>query len=199
MKRNILIGLGFIIFITVIFILSNKVSDGTKAEKELLTGKHYVRIVIEDYGTIDLELDANIAPITVTNFLDLVNNKFYDGLTFHRIIKGFMMQGGHNSYKEAKNIKGEFTLNGIENNLSHTRGVISMARSDNYNSASSGFFIVHEDSLELDGKYAAFGYVINGIEVVDKICEEAKPINDNGMIEESKQPIIKSIRVISND
>lgn len=169
--------------------------------EELMSGKVNAEIAIEDYGIIKLELDADVAPITVTNFVNLANEKFYDGLTFHRIIEGFMMQGGDPSGNGTggsdTNIKGEFSSNGVENNLSHTRGAISMARSQMPNSASSQFFICHADSNFLDGEYACFGYVTEGIEVVDKICETASPIDNNGTIPYENQPVIKSVSIIS--
>ena len=124
------------------------------AEFEMLSGKHYVEIDVKDYGTMKLELDADVAPITVSNFIDLVNIGFYDGLTFHRIIDGFMAQGGDPEGTgmggSDREITGEFANNGVENNISHVRGVISMARAAAKNSASSQFFIVHEDSTFLD-------------------------------------------------
>ena len=168
-------------------------------DNSLLKGKHDVVITVKDYGVIELELDADVAPITVTNFIDLVKDKFYDGLTFHRIMDGFMIQGGDpegNGTGGSKNtIKGEFSSNGVENNISHKRGVISMARSQNNNSASSQFFIVQEDSTFLDGQYAAFGKVTKGMDVVDKIAKDAEPIDDNGTIPKDKQPVIEKIRV----
>ena len=140
-------------------------------------GTHHAEIDIQDYGTITVELDGDIAPITVQNFMDLANDGFYDGLTFHRIIAGFMMQGGDpngNGTGGSENtIKGEFSANGVENSLSHTRGAISMARSQAYDSASSQFFICHADSTFLDGQYACFGYVTDGMDVVDAVCEAA--------------------------
>lgn len=169
------------------------------ADNSLLKGKHDVVITVKDYGIIELELDADVAPITVTNFIDLVKNKFYDGLTFHRIMDGFMIQGGDpegNGTGGSKNtIKGEFSSNGVENNISHKRGVISMARSQDNNSASSQFFIVQEDSTFLDGQYAAFGKVTKGMDVVDKISKDAEPIDNNGTIPKEKQPTIEKIRV----
>lgn len=169
-------------------------------KEDYLTGKINVLITVKDYGNIKLELDADTAPITVTNFINLVNKKFYDGLTFHRIIKGFMIQGGdpeHNGTGGSdKTIKGEFSENGITNNLSHKRGVISMARSNDMNSASSQFFIVHEDSTFLDGKYAAFGKVLEGMDIVDKIAETAITTDENGTVEFKNQPVIESIRVV---
>lgn len=165
-----------------------------------ISGLHHVEITIQDYGTISVELDADTAPITVANFLKLADEGFYDGLTFHRIISGFMIQGGDpqgNGFGGSdENIIGEFAANGIENNLSHTRGAISMARSYDVNSASSQFFIVHEDSPHLDGQYACFGYVTDGIEVVDAICETVIPIDGNGTVPAEDQPVIESIKVI---
>lgn len=171
------------------------------SKEEYLTGKINVEMNIKDYGIIKLELDADEAPITVTNFVNLVNDKFYDGLTFHRIIDGFMIQGGdpnHNGTGGSnKNIKGEFKLNGIENNISHVKGVISMGRrSDSYNSASSQFFIVEEDSTYLDGGYAAFGYVTEGIEIVEQIAKDAIVEDDNGTVLYENQPVITSIKVV---
>ena len=160
---------------------------------------YYADIEIEDYGTITVELDQESAPITVENFVNLANDHFYDGLTFHRIIEGFMMQGGdpngNGTGGSGTNITGEFVENGYDNLLSHTRGAISMARSSDYNSASSQFFIVHEDSTYLDGDYAVFGYVTSGLEVVDKVCEEAQPTDSNGTIESDDQPVITSITI----
>ena len=157
-------------------------------------------IEINKFGTIEVELYKDVAPITVTNFIGLVKDKFYDGLTFHRIMEGFMIQGGdpegNGTGGSPNTIKGEFSSNGVENNISHVRGVISMARngSDN-NSASSQFFIVHKDSTFLDGQYAAFGKVTSGMDVVDKIAETAKPTDDNGTIPKEEQPVIEKIRV----
>jgi len=172
------------------------------AEFEMLSGKHYVEIDVKDYGTIKLELDADVAPISVSNFIDLVNIGFYDGLTFHRIIDGFMAQGGDPEGTgmggSDREIKGEFSNNGVENSISHVRGVISMARASAQNSASSQFFIVHEDSTFLDGDYAAFGKVTEGIEVVDAMCEDAKAWNydGNGGVLKKDQPVINYIKVI---
>lgn len=205
MKSNIkyvLIGIVVLILIIVIFFLSQKLSKSNgQDDMELLTGKYNVLIDVKDYGRITLELDADKAPITVTNFINLVNDKFYDGITFHRIINGFMIQGGDptgTGYSgSGKTIKGEFSDNGVENDISHVRGVISMARSGNsYDSASSQFFIVHKDSTFLDGKYAAFGYVTDGMDVVDKIAESVETEDDNGTVSKENQPVINSIRVI---
>lgn len=173
---------------------------GNKEVMNLVSGKHYALISVKGYGKIKLELDADIAPITVTNFLDLINEKFYDGLTFHRIMDGFMIQGGgydvNGDRKLARSIEGEFAENGIANTISHKRGVISMARAKGSNTASSEFFITQADSLHLDGKYAAFGYVIEGMDVVDKIAKKAKPIDDNGSIEVKDRPVIEYIKVV---
>lgn len=168
-----------------------------------LTRKVYTykaEIEIQDYGTITVGLDEEAAPATVENFIALAESGFYDGLTFHRIIEGFMMQGGDpngdGSGGSGENIVGEFAYNGYTNDLSHTRGAISMARSSDYNSASSQFFIVHEDSTFLDGQYAVFGYVLDGIEIVDQVCADAEPVDSNGTILTDAQPVITTIRII---
>ncbi len=165
-----------------------------------LTGIHHAQIIVKDYGEIQVELDADTAPITVTNFVKLAQDGFYDGLTFHRIMYGFMVQGGdplgNGTGGADEEIKGEFANNGVENDISHTRGVISMARSMDPNSASSQFFIVHKDSTFLDGDYAGFGHVTEGMDVVDKICEEAQPVDDNGTIVAEEQPVIESITIL---
>ncbi|MFI3168603.1 MAG: peptidylprolyl isomerase [Faecalibacterium sp.] len=133
-----------------------------------------IRITMENGGIIELELDAASAPITCENFEKLVNDGFYDGLTFHRIIPGFMIQGGcplgTGTGGPGHNIKGEFIGNGVNNTIRHTRGVISMARSGHPDSAGSQFFIMHKDAPHLDGQYAAFGKVVSGLEVVDEIA-----------------------------
>ena len=164
------------------------------------TGNHHAEIVVKNYGTIALELDADIAPITVENFANLVNEGFYNGLTFHRIISGFMIQGGdplgNGTGGSSKTIKGEFASNGVKNSISHVRGTISMARSSMPNSASSQFFIVHQDSTFLDGQYAAFGTVTSGMDVVDKICEDTVVEDNNGTVAAKNQPIIEKITMI---
>lgn len=178
----------------------NAGNEGSDQTSETLSGKIAAEIEIESYGTIKLELDADTAPITVTNFVKLAKDGFYDGLTFHRIMEGFMMQGGDPEGTgmggSSETIKGEFIQNGVANTISHTRGTISMARSSAYDSASSQFFIVHEDSTFLDGAYAAFGHVTEGIEIVDKVCADAVPTDDNGTIPAQEQPVIKEIRII---
>ena len=174
---------------------------GCKDEEPASGGKHHVEIDVKDYGTITLELDADAAPITVENFLKLANEGFYNGLTFHRIMSGFMVQGGDPEGTgfggSDETIKGEFSANGVNNPLSHTRGAISMARNGlSMDSASSQFFIVHQDSTFLDGQYACFGYVTDGIDVVDAICRDAKPTDNNGTIPAAEQPVITEVRVI---
>ena len=164
-----------------------------------LTGTHHAEIEVKDYGTIKVELDADTAPISVTNFVKLAQEHFYDGLTFHRIIDGFMIQGGDPEGTgrggSGKTIKGEFSENGVENNISHERGVISMARSSDPDSASSQFFIVQSDSTYLDGQYAAFGHVTEGMDIVDKICKAAEPTDNNGTISAEKQPVMTSVTI----
>lgn len=159
----------------------------------------YADIVIEDYGTITISLNPEYAPETVRNFVSLAESGFYNGLTFHRIIEGFMMQGGDpkgNGFGGSETtITGEFAANGHDNPLSHIRGTVSMARANDPNSASSQFFIVHQDSTFLDGNYAAFGTVTSGMEIVDEICAAAEPIDDNGLIATEAQPVISSITI----
>lgn len=176
------------------------VDDTTVSEDFDASLTYYADIEIEDYGTITVLLDQEAAPVTVENFVTLAESGFYDGLTFHRIIEGFMMQGGDpngdGTGGSDETIVGEFTDNGHDNNLSHTRGAISMARSNEYDSASSQFFIVHEDSsASLDGQYAVFGYVTEGMEIVDEVCETAEPTDSNGSIASDEQPIITSITI----
>ena len=174
--------------------------DPTTSNEVQGVGTHHAEIDIQDYGTITVELDGDAAPITVQNFMDLANDGFYDGLTFHRIIAGFMMQGGDpngNGTGGSENtIKGEFSDNGVENKLSHTRGAVSMARSSNPDSASSQFFIVQQDSTYLDGQYACFGYVTKGMDVVDEICDNTPVEDDNGTVKTENQPVIESIKII---
>lgn len=171
----------------------------TSASGTYASGTHHATIEVEGYGTIALELDADSAPVTVSNFANLANEGFYDGLTFHRIIQGFMMQGGdpkgNGTGGSGETIVGEFSDNGIDNPIKHVRGTISMARSSAMDSASSQFFIMQEDADYLDGQYAAFGHVTDGLDVVDAICDSAKPSDNNGTIAPADQPKIVSIRV----
>ena len=157
----------------------------------------HAEITVKDYGVIKLELDEGTAPITVANFIKLAQSGFYDGLTFHRIMDGFMIQGGdplgNGTGGASEHIKGEFAANGVENNISHTKGTISMARATPYDSASSQFFIMVDDARHLDGMYAAFGRVTEGIEIVEQIAKDAKPVDRNGTILPEEQPVITSI------
>lgn len=154
-----------------------------------------VLLKIKEYGDIELELYPEIAPITVQNFVDLVNKGFYNGLTFHRVIKGFMIQGGcpkgNGTGGPGYTIKGEFKSNGVDNPIKHERGVISMARAMNPNSAGSQFFIMHKDAPHLDGQYAAFGKVTSGIEVVDKVASVPTDSRDKPY----KPVVIESITI----
>ena len=159
-----------------------------------------MRITVKDYGTIELELDADAAPISTSNFCQLASDGFYDGLTFHRIISGFMIQGGdpqgNGTGGSDRCIKGEFSANGVVNPIQHKRGVISMARSNDPDSGSSQFFIMHQDNSSLDGQYAAFGHVTSGMEVVDAICEKTPVTDGNGTVEKDDQPVIEKIEVL---
>lgn len=175
--------------------------SGSQGQEDTAHEYRHVEITIKDYGTIKVELDATAAPITVENFVKLAGDGFYDGLTFHRIIKGFMIQGGDPQGDgfggSDETIKGEFPNNGVKNDLKHTRGAISMARSKMFDSASSQFFIVHRDSPHLNGDYACFGYVTEGIEVVDAICDAVPVVEDSdGMVLKENQPVIESVKVI---
>ena len=166
--------------------------NSPSADKKL----YHAEITVKNYGTIKLELDAEAAPITVANFVELAKSGFYDGLTFHRIIDGFMIQGGAanaSSKIKPKTIKGEFSANGVQNPIKHVEGVISMARANDKNSASSQFFIVIGNSSHLDGSYAAFGHVTKGMDIVKKIAKDARPIDNNGTIPADQQPVIEKI------
>ena len=179
------------------------VNNGEKIDAN---ATYYAYIGIEEYGAITIKLDQSQAPITVQNFVDLATSGFYNGLTFHRIMEGFMMQGGcpkgDGTGDSGTDLVGEFLNNGYNNTLSHVRGTVSMARGGSqyndylyYNTGSCQFFIVHEDSTFLDGNYAAFGTVVSGMDIVDKICTEAKPTDNNGTIPKGQQPVIKSITI----
>lgn len=171
----------------------------------LLAGKNVRRsggavvadIDLEDYGTITVSLDREAAPETVDNFISLARSGFYDGLTIFRAVDGFLIQGGapDDEDSSAGAIHGEFSRNGVDNPLSHTRGAISMARDEDYDSASSQFFIVQEDSTYLDGSYAAFGYVVSGMDVVDQICRRTHPKDRSGFLPAEQQPVISSVTV----
>ena len=190
----------FFVLLTVVSLVgcsSSKTTEKTKKTKTL-KGNYQVEIKIKDNGTIYAEIDADTAPITVTNFVNLCKNHFYDGLTFHRIIKDFMIQGGDpngdGTGGSEETIKGEFSDNGVENPLKHTRGALSMARSQDNDSASSQFFIVQKTASHLDGQYAVFGYVYEGMDIVDKICDDVQVEDNNGTVAKENQPVIESIR-----
>ncbi len=157
-----------------------------------------IRITMENGGVIELELDEKAAPITVENFLKLVNDKFYDGLIFHRVIPGFMIQGGcprgTGTGGPGWQIKGEFAANGWDNPIKHDRGVISMARAMDPDSAGSQFFIMHQTSPHLDGQYAAFGKVVSGMDVVDKIASVQTDWSDRPL----EPQVIKTIEVVED-
>ena len=163
----------------------------------------YAIMKVKGYGTVKIKLRRDVAPITVDNFVELAESGFYDGLTFHRIMRGFMMQGGDptgtgNGDPNQRTIKGEFSANGVKNDLSHKRGVISMARGTDPDSANSQFFIMQEDYASLDGLYAAFGKVVSGMDVVDEICNSARPIDDNGFINMEDRPVIESMTIVDS-
>ncbi len=202
-KKHLLLSILLLCLLFSITACGKQGSDNASSDdnKNLLSGKHHIAIEVSNYGTIEVELDADAAPITVTNFVNLANSGFYNGLTFHRVIDGFMIQGGDpkgdGTGGSSETIKGEFSRNGIENNISHIRGTISMARSSANNSASSQFFIMQKDTPSLDGQYAAFGTVTSGMDIVDKICKDCTDTNQNGVItDKSKQPVISTIKVV---
>ncbi len=175
--------------------------SGLPYEKdEKLYGNHTAVMTIKDYGEVKIELYGDIAPVTVANFVRLINDGFYDGLTFHRAIEGYMIQGGDpngdGTGNSAPRIYGEFKNNRFENDLSHTRGVISMARSRDYNSASCQFFIMLGDEPRLDGDYAAFGKVVEGMDVIDSVMASIKTVGSNGEVAPKDQPIIEKIEIL---
>lgn len=182
--------------------------DYTKFDPSSLKGAYdiskdqltYAQIKVKDYGTITMALDSTVALETVSNFVSLAESGFYDGLTFHRIMDGFMIQGGDpkgdGTGGSDKNIKGEFSANGVENPITHVRGAVSMARAQDMDSASSQFFIVQSDSTFLDGQYAGFGYVTDGMDIVDQICKDAKPTDGNGTIPADQQPVIETVKIL---
>ena len=206
--KNALIVLAIVAAVTVLVLGIVLLVGGGKDQPEnpnsIYKVTHHATIKVKDYGTIHLELYGEEAPITVNNFVKLANEGFYDGLTFHRIMEGFMAQGGcpkgDGTGDSGTDIKGEFSSNKIDNGIKHVRGTISMARGGyDMDSASSQFFIVHETSYNntqaLDGNYAAFGMVTSGMKTVDKICRKARPTDDNGSIHKLDQPIIESITI----
>ena len=200
MKNKIFCILASFLLIVTLSGCQNAKADNENVKKAEPYGIHHAVITVKNYGEIHLELDGDTAPITVKNFVELAKDGFYDGLTFHRIISGFMIQGGDpksDGTGGSKNkIIGEFESNGYENNIKHERGVISMARANDPDSASSQFFIMHRTATHLDGDYAAFGKVTEGMTVVDKIASEAVVTDNNGTVPKENQPVIKSIIII---
>ena len=213
-KRNMIIGIIAVLLVAAVglwAVLGGKdkpaennqpqatVSGPTAASTITEKVTHEVTIEVQDYGSIKAVLYGEAAPITVENFVKLAGEGFYDGLTFHRIIDGFMIQGGdpkgNGTGGSDQTIKGEFAQNGFDNPIQHLRGVLSMARSSMPDSASSQFFIMHEVSPCLDGAYAAFGCVTEGIEVVDAICQKTPVTDGNGTVTKANQPKILSVKV----
>ena len=200
-----LLILSLIALVIVRNVMANRNTPGFKPNGDV-KDTVYVKMTVADYGDIILELDGEETPITVANFVNLVNEGFYDGLTFHRVMSDFMIQGGDPNADgtggSPNKIKGEFEKNGYHNCIAHEYGVISMARSDAYDSASSQFFICNSNSdsvSALDGNYAAFGHVIAGMEIVDLITSKTAPeaTDMNGSIPRAKQAVITSVEVIS--
>ena len=200
MKNKIFCILASFLLIVTLSGCQNANADNENVKKVEPYGIHHAVITVENYGEIHLELDGDTAPITVKNFVELAKDGFYDGLTFHRIISGFMIQGGDpkaDGTGGSKNeIIGEFESNGYANNIRHEHGVISLARANDPDSASSQFFIMHRTATHLDGDYAAFGKVTEGMTVVDKIASEAVVTDNNGTVPKENQPVIKSINII---
>ena len=163
------------------------------------TGKHDVEIVIKDYGTITLEIDADSAPLTASNFLNLAKKGFYNNLTIYRAINDFAIYGGdpnkNGTGTSGETISGEFTSNGYNNPLTHDRGAVGMARGVNKNSASCQFYILQEDVTYLDGEFAVFGHVTSGMEIVDRISSTAQVTGSDGHITVDNQPVISSVKV----
>ena len=199
MKKTLSIILAVLLALTVAGCGSAKTESAPPAAGDAAPagGVHHAKITIKDYGTITVELNGDAAPVTVDNFMKLAKAGFYNGLTFHRIIDGFMIQGGDPEGTgrggSKDRIKGEFSSNGVNNPISHVKGVISMARAQDPNSASSQFFITVADATYLDGSYAAFGTVTDGMDVAEKIAADAKPTDNNGTIPREQQPVIESI------
>lgn len=205
MKSKILKILSLVLALNLCFAFVGCSKDETTTEKNNELAKDDIVkavITVEGYGKIKLDLDRKTAPITVDNFVELADSGYYDGLTFHRVVPDFIIQGGDpeadGTGGSEKTIKGEFAQNGVNNDISHIRGTISMARLGNDpDSATSQFFIVQKDALSLDGFYAAFGRVTEGMEIVDEIIEKT-PVADQetGFVEKTKQPCIRCIEII---
>ena len=192
MKRSLALTLALVLLLCTLA----GCGGGSKSWK----GTHHAEIVVEEYGTITIEINADIAPITASNFLNLAKKGFYDGNSFYRVIDGFAIYGGdpngNGTGTSGSTIEGEFTANGVANSLTNTRGAIGMARGTHYNSASCQFYILQSDATYLDGDFAVFGYVISGINVVDQICAGTATTGSDGYVASANQPVIKEIKVL---
>ena len=192
--------LNFLLLIFLIGGLCGCESGLTYEKDEKLFGTHTAVMTIKDFGEVKLELYGDIAPVTVANIVKLIKDGLYDGLTFHRAIEGYLLQGGDpngdGTGNTATRIYGEFKNNGFENKLSHKKGVLSMARARDYNSATCQFFIMVGDETRLDGDYAAFGKVIEGMEIIENVMSSIKTNDPNGLIPHEKQPIIEKIEML---
>lgn len=190
----------FLLFISLLLSLCGCGKNLNYEKEEKLYGTHTAIMTIKDFGEVKLELYGDIAPVTVANFVKLINNGFYNGLTFHRAIEDYMIQGGDPKGDGTGNtdprIYGEFKSNGFENKLSHTKGVLSMARARNKNSASCQFFIMLGDETRLDGDYAAFGKVTVGMDIIESVMASIKTNDPNGLIAPENQPIIEKIEMV---
>lgn len=192
MKRSLALTLALVLLLCTLA----GCGGGSKSWK----GTHHAEIVVEEYGTITIEINADIAPITASNFLNLAKKGFYDGNSFYRVIDGFAIYGGdpngNGTGTSGSTIEGEFTANGVANSLTNTRGAIGMARGTHYNSASCQFYILQSDATYLDGDFAVFGYVISGLNVVDQICAGTPTTGSDGYVAAANQPVIKEIKVV---
>ena len=196
MKKRMILFLAALLLLSLTACGGGSKQDGPSAAAGTFEKVRHAEITLKGYGTIKLELDEGTAPITVANFIKLAQAGFYDGLTFHRIMDGFMIQGGApnaSSTIKPETIKGEFSSNGVKNPIQHVAGIISMARATNPDSASSQFFITVADSPHLNGNYAAFGRVTEGLAIAQKIAKDAKPTDNNGTIPAAQQPVIEKI------
>lgn len=189
----------FLVLFCLLFGLCGCESGLPYEKEEKLYGTHTAIMTIKDFGEVKLELYGDIAPVTVANFVKLINNGFYNGLTFHRVIEGYVLQGGDpngdGTGNSATRIYGEFKSNGFENNLSHTKGVLSMARARDYNSATCQFFIMLGDETRLDVEYAAFGKVIEGMDIIEGVVKKVLTTDKNEKIAPANQPIIEKIEM----